>query len=127
MKKNLTIKQAAQQAVKSRVFVMLWILLFIEVVLAIVLTIVFAKTGQPGVPYRYDGYSVERIFRDNGSYLINLPLFAFVTSAINCLLSLKVYAIKGRNMGLAVLWASVIVMFIAIIFSAALFGLGNML
>lgn len=127
MNKNLTIKAAAKQAVRSRVFIILWVALLIEAIALIILTLVLAKTGQPGVPYRYDGFAAEGIFRDNGSYLLNFLVFAIAVPVLNSLVSLKMYAIKGRNLGLAILWLSVVIMAIAIVFSVALFGLGNML
>lgn len=127
MDTNLTIKTAIKQASKSRVFVALWIVLLIEAIILIVFTFMFAKIGQPGVPYRYDGFSNEGIFRDNGSYLLNFLLFAIVVPVLNSVISLKMYAIKGRNLGLATLWISIVIMIVAIIVAAALFGLGNML
>lgn len=127
MNKNITIKVAAKQALKSRVFVILWVALLIEAIILIAVTLLFAKIGQPGVPFRYDGFSTEGIFRDNGGYLLNFLAFAVVVPVLNTLLSLKMYAVKGRNIGLAVLWLSIVIMTIAIVFVSALFGLGNML
>lgn len=127
MDKKLTIIEAAKQATSSRVFVLLWVVLAIEAISLIALTLMYAKIGQPGVPYRYDGFSAEGIFRDNGGYLLNFLLFAAAVPILNSLISLKMYVIKGRNIGLAVLWLSVTIMTVAIVFVAALFGLGNML
>ena len=127
MNKSLTIKLAAKQAVKSRVFLILWAVLVIEMIIIIALTLAYAKIGQPGVPYRYDGFSTEGIFRDNGGYLLNFLAFGIAVPVINSLVSLKVYMIKGRNMSLAVLWLTIVVMVVAIVFMLALFGLGNML
>jgi hypothetical protein len=127
MSKKMTISAAAKHALGSRVFLVLWALLVVEAVALIILTFALAKIGQPGVPYRYDGFSMAEIFRDNGSYLLNFVVFAVVVPVVNSLVSLKLYAIKGRNIGLAVLWLSVVVMAVAIVFAAALFGLGNVL
>jgi len=127
MDKKMTISTAAKHAVKSRVFMALWVVLVLEAIALVVLTFALAKIGQPGVPYRYDGFSTAGIFRDNGSYLLNFALFAAVIPVVNSLVSLKLYAVKGRSIGLAVLWVSVVIMAVAIVFAAALFGLGNVL
>jgi hypothetical protein len=96
-------------------------------ILLILLTLSLGKIGQPGVPYRYDGFSATGIFRDNGSYLLNFTLFALAIPILNSLVSLKMYAVRGRSVGLGVLWLTVVIMLVATVFVVALLNLGNVL
>lgn len=127
MSEKISLKTAFGQAVKSRVFLALWIFIILQAIVLILLTIGFGKIGQPGVPYRFDGFSVTGIFRDNGSYMLNFILFAVAVPILNSILSLKMYVVRGRNVGLAILWLTVVVMLIATVFVAALLNLGNVL
>ena len=127
MNGKISLKAAFSQAVRSRVFLALWIFIILQAVVLILLTLGFGKIGQPGVPYRFDGFSITGIFRDNGSYMLNFILFAVAVPVLNSILSLKMFAVRGRNVGLAILWLTVIVMLIATVFVAALLNLGNVL
>jgi hypothetical protein len=124
---TITIKQAFGQAAKSRVFITLWVVIGLQMILALILLFSVAKIGQPGVPYRYDGFSDTSIYRDNGSYLLNFGFFVLVIPFLNVLVSLKLYAVKGRNIGLAALWITVAVLTIAVVFLLALLNIGNVL
>jgi len=127
MNEKNTLKNAFQQAMKSRVFLALWIFIILQAIILIVLTLWLGKIGQPGVPYRFDGFSGTGIFRDNGSYLLNFVLFAVVVPILNSILSLKMYSVRGRNVGLGILWLTVVVMLVATVFVGALLVLGNVL
>lgn len=127
MNGKMSLKTAFSQAVRSRVFLALWIFIILQAVILILLTLGFGKIGQPGVPYRFDGFSITGIFRDNGTYMLNFLLFAIVIPVLNIILSLKMYTVRGRNVGLAILWLTVVVMLIATVFVTALLNLGNVL
>ena len=127
MSEKNNLKTAFQQALGSRVFLALWAFIILQSIALIILVLSFGKIGQPGVPYRYDGFSSTGIFRDNGSYLLNLVLFAVAVPVLNSLISLKLYAVRGRNVGLGILWLTVIIMLIATVFVVALLNLGNVL
>jgi hypothetical protein len=127
MNGKINLKSAFQQAIRSRVFLVLWGVILIQAVVLIVLTLSLGRIGQPGVPYRYDGFSATGIFRDNGSYLLNFIFFAVAIPIVNSLVSLKMYAVRGRSVGLGILWLTVVVMLIATIFVAALLNIGNVL
>lgn len=127
MSEKLSIKSAFKQAVRSRVFLALWIVIILQAVLLIVLTLSLGKVGQPGVPYRYDGFSETGIFRDNGSYLLNFVLFAIVVPILNSVVSLKMYLVRGRSVALGILWLTIVIMLVATIFTVALLNLGNVL
>jgi hypothetical protein len=127
MSKNNSLKVAFQEALRSRVFLVLWVIILLQTVALVILTLSLGKIGQPGVPYRYDGFSATGIFRDNGSYLLNFALFAVVVPILNSLISLKMYVVRGRNVGLGILWMTVIVMLVATVFVVALLNLGNVL
>jgi hypothetical protein len=127
MNGKVNLKTAFTHAIRSRVFLALWMLILVQMIVLIVLTLVIGKVGQPGVPYRFDGFSATGIFRDNGSYLLNFILFAVAIPILNSLLSLKMYAVRGRTVGLGILWLTVVIMMIAIIFVVALLNLGNVL
>jgi hypothetical protein len=127
MNGKISFKAAFQHAVRSRVFLALWILIILQAVALVILTLSLGKIGQPGVPYRFDGFSATGIFRDNGSYLLNFVLFAIAVPILNSFVSLKMYAVRGRNVGLGILWLTVVVMLIATVFVAALLNLGNVL
>jgi hypothetical protein len=121
------LKVALEQAVRSRVFLALWVLILLQMVVLIVLTLSLGKIGQPGVPYRYDGFSATGIFRDNGSYLLNFVFFAVAIPILNSLVSLKMYAVRGRSVSLGILWLTVVIMLVATVFVVALLNLGNVL
>jgi hypothetical protein len=127
MDKTMSVKQAFLHAVRSRVFLTLWIIIILQIVASLILVFSFGKIGQPGVPYRFDGFSATGIFRDNGSYLLNFGLFAVVAPILNVFISLKMYAVKGRSIGIAVLWLTIVLMMITIVFLAALLNIGNVL
>jgi hypothetical protein len=124
-KNNLRV--AFTHAVRSRVFLVLWGLILIQAIVLIALTLSLGKIGQPGVPFRYDGFSATGIFRDNGSYLLNFVLFAVFVPILNSLISLKMYTVRGRTVALGILWLTATIMLVAIIFVAALLILGNVL
>jgi hypothetical protein len=127
MNKAITLKEAFRQAVSSRVFVSLWVIIALQIVLTLILLFSMGKIGQPGVPYRHDGFSDTSIYRDNGSYLLNFAFFTFFVPILNVVVSLKMYAVKGRNVGLAVLWLTIVVLSVAIVFLTALLNIGNVL
>jgi hypothetical protein len=127
MNGKVSLKSAFMQAIRSRVFLALWIVIIVQMAVLILLTLSLGKIGQPGVPYRYDGFSVTGIFRDNGSYLLNFIFFAVAIPILNSFVSLKMYAVRGRSVGLGILWLTVIIMLAAAIFVAALLNLGNVL
>jgi hypothetical protein len=127
MNGKISLKNAFQQAIRSRVFLMLWAVIIIQAVILIVLTLSLGRIGQPGVPYRYDGFSATGIFRDNGAYLLNFVFFAVAIPIVNSLVSLKMYSVRGRSVGLGILWLTVAIMLSAIIFVVALLNLGNVL
>lgn len=123
----MSIKQAFLHAASSRVFLTLWVIILLQIIATLVLVFSFGKIGQPGVPYRFDGFSATGIFRDNGSYLLNFALFAVVVPILNIFISLKMYAVKGRSIGIAMLWLTIVLMMIAIVFLVALLNIGNVL
>ncbi|MDR1196730.1 MAG: hypothetical protein LBL08_00415 [Candidatus Nomurabacteria bacterium] len=127
MDKTMSIKQAFLHAASSRVFLTLWVIILLQIIATLVLVFSFGKIGQPGVPYRFDGFSATGIFRDNGSYLLNFALFAVVVPILNIFISLKMYAVKGRSIGIAMLWLTIVLMMIAIVFLVALLNIGNVL
>ncbi|MDR3125717.1 MAG: hypothetical protein LBU20_01420 [Candidatus Nomurabacteria bacterium] len=127
MNGRISLKTAFVQAIRSRVFLALWIFIVVQTVVLIFLTLSLGKIGQPGVPYRYDGFSATGIFRDNGLYLLNFAFFAVAIPILNSLASLKMYAVRGRSVSLGILWLTVIIMLAATIFVAALLNLGNVL
>jgi hypothetical protein len=127
MNGKVSLKSAFTQAIRSRVFLVLWIIIIVQAVFLVLLTLSLGKIGQPGVPYRYDGFSATGIFRDNGSYLLNFIFFAVAVPILNSFVSLKMYAVRGRSVGLGILWLTVVIMLAATIFVVALLNLGNVL
>lgn len=126
MKKNsFNFKDTFKEISTSRVFVTLWIVLALQALIMLVITIVKGHIGSPGIPVRYDGLSNTGIFLANGSYLLNLGAFAVLVPVLNIIISLKIYAVRGRQLALLVLWATVVIMLIATVFTLALLGLGN--
>jgi hypothetical protein len=53
--------------------------------------------------------------------------FAVAIPVLNSLVSLKMYAVRGRSVGLGILWLTVVIMLVAAVFVVALLNLGNVL
>ena len=124
-KEKFNLKSTIKEVASSRVFIVLWIILAIQALIMLISVIAMGHIGSPGIPTRYDGLSNTGIFLANGSYLLNLGAFAVLIPVLNIIISLKIYAVRGRQLALLLLWMTVVIMLIATVFTLALLGLGN--
>ncbi|GHU08244.1 hypothetical protein FACS189431_4160 [Alphaproteobacteria bacterium] len=130
MSKVITLKEAYKEALHSRVFIALWLVIVLQVVIFLVMLFTIGRIEAPNAPIRCDGFQATHcvdggIVVANGSYLVNFAILAIIVPIINVFTSLKLYAYKGRQIGLAVLWLTIVIFIIATVFVAALLGIGN--
>ena len=109
---STTIKEAAKDAIKSRFFVGLAILFFIEM---LVMTIVAITQVRTGLTVKTHCEIVGQAAIDCTSadapwhYTINFVLLPVVVYIVNILVSLKLLALKGRQLALCWLWLTLLV------------------
>ena len=123
--KHPTLKKSLKAAASSRVFIVLWILILLQVLGMVAFVFIIGRIGEPGTPIRFDGFSSTGIFLNNGVYLINFVVWAAIVAVLNIFISLKVYGYKGRQIALAVLWLTIVLLAIATVFVVALLNTGN--
>lgn len=108
----MTIKEAFSKALRDRSFVILALLITALVVVIIILGAVNIRPSDLQVPTRYSAFGITNIYRDKWYYAITFILFALTLAGLHGLVTLKLYAAKGRDMALAFLWLTLVMMLI---------------
>lgn len=96
-------------ALRDRMYL---IALIVLIALSAGLVISTALQLQPSelqLPNRYTSFGITNFYRDKWYYLISFAVFGLVVLLIHVLLSLKLYARKGRELGVTMLWLGVAV------------------
>lgn len=109
---STTIKESAQDAIKSRFFVCLTILCFIEMLVMVIIALTQVRTG---LTIKTHCEIIGRAAIDCTSadaswyYIFNFALLPVVVFVANTLVSLKLLAVKGRQLALCWLWLTLLV------------------
>jgi hypothetical protein len=130
MNKVITLKEAFKEALHSRVFMSLWAVIVLQVIIFLVMLFTVGRIGESNTPVRCDGFRALHcvdggIVVDNGSYLISFAVLAIIILVMNVFISLRLYAFKGRQIALTILWLTIVVFIVATVFVTALLGIGN--
>ena len=111
----MKVKSLFLEAIKSRAFATLWVLNLIETVVLVVLTLVNAHSGLTIQTHCDIGGSVPDCTSAEAPwyYLYNLAAAGLIFFAINLFVSLKLLEVKGRQLALAWLWLTLVILFVA--------------
>lgn len=109
----INLKEALMATLRDRSFLIIWFILIVLALLVVVMGLVNIRPTDLQVPTRYTAYGITNFYRDKWYYAIAFILFVLSIGALNVLASLRLYAVKGREMALAYLWLSVIIMVIS--------------
>lgn len=110
----MNIKQLLRDTLKDRTFVLLWFALLVLAGVVIVAGVLTIRPSDLQVPTRYSAFGITNFYRDKWYYALAFVFFAIFVAVMHILVSLKLYAAKGRRLAVAFLWMSLIVMALAV-------------
>lgn len=120
---STTIKEAAKDAVTSRFFVGLTILCFIEMLVMVIIALTQVRTG---LTIKTHCEIAGRAAIDCTSsdapwyYIFNFVALPLVVFVANTLVSLKLLALKGRQLALCWLWLTLLVGLVVVALGSAM-------
>lgn len=95
--------------------------LVVVTVLILILGAVNIRPSELQVPVRYTSFGITNFYRDKWYYLLAFLLFAIAVAVFHVLISLKLYALKGRGMAVSFVWLSVVLLSVASVSIYAVF------
>ena len=110
----MELKKLFREASKSRTFVALWILNLAQAITLAILVLVNTHSGLTLQTHCDIGGSVPDCTSAEAAwyYLYNIAIFAIIMLALNALVSLKLFSLKGRQVALTWLWLTTIILLI---------------
>ena len=120
---STTIKEAAKDAVTSRFFFCLTIFCFIEMLVLVIIALTQVRTG---LTIKTHCEIVGRAAIDCTSsdapwyYIFNFAVLPLVVFVANTLVSLKLLALKGRQLALCWLWLTLLVGLVVAVLGSAM-------
>ena len=120
---STTIREAAKDAVKSRFFVGLTLLCFVEMLIVAIIAISQVRTGLTVKTHcEVAGRAVIDCTSADAPwyYIFNFVALPVVVFIANTLVSLKLLAIKGRQLALCWLWLTLLVGLVVAVLGSAM-------
>ena len=120
---STTIKEAAKDAVKSRFFVGLTILCLVEMLVMVIIALTQVRTG---LTIKTHCEIAGRAAIDCTSmdapwyYIFNFVALPVVVFVANTLVSLKLLALKGRQLALCWLWLTLLIGLVVTVLGSAM-------
>lgn len=120
---STTIKEATKDALHSRFFVALTIICLIEM---LVMAIIAFTNVRTGLTIKTHCEVVGRAAIDCTSadaqwwYIFNFAIFPLVVFVVNTLVSLKLLAMKGRQLALCWLWLTVLIGLVVVVLGSTM-------
>lgn len=114
-------KDTITLALKDR---LLFILVLIGALLAVILiasSLLQIRPSEVQLPVRYSAYGVTNLYRDQWFYLITFVGAGLVILLVHPLIVLKLLQVKGREFAIGFATLTIVVAFIAILLTLAVF------
>lgn len=112
-------KEIARTALRDRGYLVALAALALISIISVVLMITMIEPVDLQVTVRYSSFGITKFYRDKWYYLLGFIAMILITFAINAMLSLKLYDLKGRDMARLFL---VLTAVIVIIGTVSLYG-----
>ena len=117
-------KQITTNDIKKAISDRWWIsLVIVNVLVAIIVSVIIIISIEPKetqVITHYSSYGITTFYRDYWYHLIGYILLALIMAVTNTLLSLKLMQVERRDLALALLWASIGMLGILLIFALSI-------
>ena len=120
---STTISAAAKDAVKSRFFVTLTAICFIEMLVMAIIALVNVRSGLTIKTHcEIAGRAAINCTSADAQwyYIFNFAIFPIVVFVVNTLVSLKLLAIKGRQLALCWLWLTALIGLVIVVLGSAM-------
>lgn len=116
----MNLKDNFKIAFSDRGYLIAFVGLVLVALIIILMGIFQIRPSELQVPVRYSSFGVTNFYRDRWYYLIGFVVFAVVVALMHVLISLKLYVAKGRQLSIAFIWLSVIMLTISAVFIYAI-------
>lgn len=117
----MNIKDNIRLVLADRGYLFAIVTLLVAVFIIFVLGATNIRPSELQVPVRYTSFGITNFYRDKWYYLLAFVVFGLAVAVMHALISLRLYALKGRGMAVSFIWLSVIMLVIAAVFIYAVF------
>lgn len=110
--KELFIIPAKQILKERRILTALSVLIFLVILFVVYVSVNIHPSELKPVTH-YTAFGSTNFYRDAWFYLVSFAVFGLMVLVGHTLVMLRLYAIKGSELALAFVWASIVIMCIA--------------
>jgi hypothetical protein len=104
----------AKTMVQDRFIAILLVVFLLVCLLLLGYLAVTLKPSELQVVVHYTSFGTTNFYRDRWYYLLSFGLFAVITATIHIILTYKLLQSRGRDITIAFIWMSIILVIIAV-------------
>lgn len=122
----MNIKENFKLILADRGYLTAVVVLLLVTIGIVIMGAINIRPSELQIPVRYTSFGITNFYRDRWYYLLTFLLFAIVIAAMHILVSVRLFAAKGRGLAVSFIWLSVIVLIIASVFIFAVLRVASL-